>query len=169
MKLTKVFVAVLLLLAGHFSVSAQGFRVPEDYSFSDKESYHKYDKTVIKFANWLEKVAPGDEEGNVKKGTRFLLEWMSGSTYVHFKQNVRIDNFMGDSPQYRIYYMAGWVRYALKNGENADRIDCTFAGIKMMLKVYKENRSDKKDANLDELVKQDEKGRLRKWIEEHID
>ena len=169
MRPLRIAFATLVLSSFALGASAQGFRVPEHYSFDSKESYHKYDRDIVKFVNWLEKVAPGDEEGNVKKGSRFLLEWLSGCNYVHFKPNVRIDNFLGDSPEYRIYYMGGWARYALKNGENPDRVNCAFAGLKTVLKVYKENRTTKKDPNLDELVKADEQGRLKKWIEERMD
>ncbi len=151
------------------STFAQGFRVPANYAFDSKDSYHKYDKDIIRFANWLEKVAPGDEEGNVKRGGRFFGEWLSGCSYVQFRSNVRIDGMMSESRQYMLYYEAGWVRYALKNQPKPDKQQCAYAGLKMVLKVYAENRGQKKDANLDELLKLEDDGKLKSWVDDKTD
>ncbi len=162
--------AILLIAAlwAPDTALAQNFKVPDRYSFESIDSYHKYDKDIIKCVNWLEKIAPGDESSNVKRATRFLMEWQTGCPYVRFSQNVRIDAFLGDSPEYKIYYIGGWIRYSLQNDGKADKMMCTYAGIKTVLKVYKENRGQKRDANLDDLLKLDEQSKLRMWVQEKL-
>jgi hypothetical protein len=159
-------VAVFLLFP-HIA-QCQNFRIPEHYSFENIDSYHKYDKDIIKFTKWIEKIAPGDDNNNVKRATRFFMEWETGCPYVRFSQNVRIDAFLADAPEYKIYYIAGWVRYALESEGKSDKMMCTYSGIKTVLKVYKQNREQKRDANLDDLLKLDEESKLRMWVQEKL-
>ena len=169
MKVIRLFVATFLVVAFMTPASGQGFRVPSHYSFDSKESYHDYDKDVIKYANWLEKIAPGDDDGNVKRAGRFFGEWLSGASYVQVQQNVRISGLFGDSPEYIKYYQAGYVRFALKNKDNASKASCTYAGLKMVLKVYAENRGRKKDANLDDMLKLEDDGKLKNWVDQRME
>jgi len=160
-------VAVLLIAGNSYG---QGYRVPSHYSFSDKESYHKYDKDIIRYANWLEKIAPGDEEGNVKMGSRFFGEWLSGCSYVQYRQNFRVDGVLSDCPEYMKYYEAGYVRYALKNqGNPPSKVESSYAGLKMVLKVYAENRGMKKYPGLDDLLKLEDDGKLKAWVQSRIE
>jgi len=161
------FVVLGALSAG--TAFAQSFRVPEHYSFNTREDYHKYDKDIIHAINWIEKTTPGEEADRMKVASRFLLEWLSGCPYVRFTQNVRIDAFLGDSPQYRIYYEGGWVKYALEDKtEHPDKMMCTLAGIRAVLKVYKHDGNKKRDPNIDELAKLDQQGKLKDWVQERM-
>ncbi len=158
--------SIVLLLGLH--ATAQTFKVPERYSFESIEAYHKYDKEIIKCVNWLETVSPGDESNGAKRASRFLMEWQTGCPYVSVVQNARIDAFLNESPEYRVYYVGGWVRYSLQNDGKANKMMCTYAGIKTVLKVYKANQQKKHDANLDELLKLDEQSKLRMWVQEKL-
>lgn len=160
-----VAVSALIFLT---SAIGQAFKVPDHYSFESIDSYHKYDKDIINCVNWLEKVAPTDVSNNAKRAARFLMEWEIGCPYVQFVQNARIEAFLNDCPEYRVYYVGGWVRYSLQNDGKASKMMCTYAGMKTVLKVYKENRAQKRDANLDELLKLDEQSKLRMWVQEKM-
>jgi hypothetical protein len=121
----------------------------------------------MKCIKFLEKTKPGDQKVEVRAAARFLGEWLTGCPYVNFKENVRIDAVIGDSKEYRIFYMCGWVRYALQNQEKPDRVLCTVAGLRDVIKAYKSHGS-KKYTNLDDLVKRDEKGQLQEWVDERL-
>jgi hypothetical protein len=150
------------------SVYAQRFEVPDNYSFDSKEGYHKYDHDIIKCVNWLEKTPPKETNGKIKSAGDFLVEWLTGCPYVHFQQNVRIDAFMDDSPELRIYYMGGWARYALQHPGQTDKVQCSMAGIRCALKVYKENSFLERDANVDEVANVDSQGKLQAWVEDRM-
>ena len=148
---------------------AQGFRVPEKYSFDNPDAYHKYDKDIVKCANWLEHTPPGDDDEKVKRAGRFMLEWMSGAPYIRFATNSRIDVYLDDAPQYKIYYMAGWARYALEaNLPKPDKRMCMYAGLKMVIKVYKAANSEKKNENIEELIKLDNQSKLKAWVDDRV-
>ena len=168
MKSLLYIAAFLFCLSASQTSYCQNFKVPDRYSFESIDAYHRYDKDIIKCIKWLEKIPPGDESPNVKKATRFLMEWQTGCPYIKFSPNVRIDAFLGDSPEYRIYYLGGWIKYALENPDKADKMMCTYSGIKTVIKVYKENREAKRDGNLDDLVKLDEQSKLRVWVQEKL-
>ena len=167
MKNTLFAISIITFIISPCASFAQNFRVPDHYSFDTPEGYHKYDKDIIKCVKWLEKTPPGDDDERVKQAGRFLLEWLTGSPYMRFKENARIDAFMSESQQYRIYYMGGWARYALENDNKPDRVLCTYAAIKTVLKVYK-SANGKKDANIEELMDLDSKSKLKDWIQERI-
>ena len=147
-------------------VLAQG-PAPDSYSFESAASYHRYDKDVMKCIKYIERSKPGDQDVSIKKATRFVLEWQSGCPYVHFSQNVRIDAFFGDSPQLRIYYICGYVKYALKNEGRNDKVGCTYSGIQSVLRAYG-RLSVKKDKNIEDWVKLEEQGKLKSWVEERL-
>ncbi len=166
--LKKVTLAAAIVVTST-TVNAQNFRIPDKYSFETADGYHKYDKDIIKCVNWMEKTPPGVEDEKVQHAGRFLLEWLSGAPYMRFNSNVRIDAFLGDSPEYRIYYMAGWARAALQAGAaKPDKLSCSYAGIKTVIKVYKEAKHGKKDANIEELIKLDEQNKLKDWVQERV-
>ena len=147
---------------------SQNFNVPEHYSFDSPDGYHKYDKDIIKCVKWLENTPPGYDDDKVKRAGRFLLEWITGSPYIRFRENPRIDAFLSESPQYRIYSIGGWARYALEHSDSKpDNVLCTYAAIKSVLKVYKK-ANGKKDANLEELMKLEAQSKLVNWIEDRI-
>ena len=168
MKQLQYFLAALTILLSINKGIAQSFKVPLYYKFDNADSYHKYDMDIIKCVNWLEKAILGYAAPEVKNASRFLLEFQTGCTYVGFVQNMRIDAYLSDCPQYRIYYIGGWIRYSLQNLDNANKITCTYAGIKTVLKAYKANRVFKPDANLDELATLEGKGKLKEWVEEKL-
>ena len=168
MKNIPLTLTVAILLVTSSPLFAQNFKVPEHYSFESQDGYHKYDKDIVKCVNWLEKTPPGEEDEKVKRAGRFLLEWLTGTPYIRFRENVRIDAFLAESPEYKIYYMGGWARYALEsNTAKPDKVLCTYAALKTVLKVYK-SAHGKKDANIEELIKLDDQSKLKSWIEERV-
>ena len=164
----KIFPLILLCIIMAFTVIAQRFEVPADYSFDSKEGYHKYDNDIIKCVNWMEKTPPKESNNKVKKAGDFLAEWLTGCPYVHFAQNVRIDAFLANSPELRIYYMGGWARYALQNPIKTSKVECCMAGIRCAIKVYKDNKFLDRDPNVDEVAGIDAQGKLQEWVADRM-
>ncbi len=168
MTLIKQVALVATLFCSSIGVThAQNFRPPEHYTLNTPDDYHKYDKDIIKCVNWLERTPPGEDDEHVKRAGRFLLEWMSGCPYIRFTTNVRIDAFLSDSPEYKVYYMGGWAKYALESKlPKPDRRLCTYAAIKTVIKVYTSISHAKRDANIEELVELDKASKLHSWVDE---
>jgi len=147
------------------SAKAQAFHVPENYSFNTVDDYHHYDKDILKTIKWIEATNPGEDPQRMKVASRFLLEWLSGCPYVRLSTNMRIESIFNDSRDLRIYYVAGWVKYALKDG--GDKVQCAEAGIKAVLKVYR-SMSHASDPNMEDVSKVERQGKLKNWVQERM-
>lgn len=158
------FVTVALFFTG--SVYGQA---PDKYNFDTPENCHKYDKDIVKYVNWLERTPPGADDDRVARSSRFLLEFMTNAPYVKFTPNMRIDVYLDEAPQYKLYYMAGWAKYALESHmAKPDKRLCAYAGLKTVLKVYKAANKVKKDPNIEELLDLEAKSRLKSWVDERV-
>ena len=150
------------------SANAQAFHIPEKYVFNTVDDYHRYDKDILKTIKWIEATAPGEDPQRMKLASRFLLEWLSGCPYVRLTPNIRIESIFGDSRDLRIYYVAGWVKYALKDGgAKPDKAQCAEAGIRAAIKMYR-SISRNSDPNMEEVSKVERQGKLKNWVQERM-
>ena len=156
--------AILLVCVG--TLRAQKKAVPENYLMESNEDYRKYASDVDKCVNWLEhnKINPDDD--TYSKTVNFIGEWVSGSPFVNYSKNVRIDAAFNDCPMLRIYYMGGWVRNAIENGYKSSETENCLAGIRLALKAYNENKSLDRSKTLDELSRTDSHGHLKEWVQD---
>lgn len=61
--------------------------------------------------------------------------------------------------------MGGWTKYSLENNYSSDNIQGSLAGLKSVIKVYK-NLSLKKDKEVENLIELDNNGELENWVKE---
>jgi hypothetical protein len=149
----------------------QSFKLPEKVSFSSPEVCHKFDKDVIACANSLELQSPKDESPNFRKVSKFLTDYQKGCSNTNYIQYDRIEVVFNESPWFRIFYLAGWLRYGVQNNAQPNKMSrllCAYAGMKTVIKVYNSSRNGRIDNNLDELVTADNKGKLKSWLEEKM-
>ena len=151
------------------STIAQWFRVPKDYTLERKEDYKKYDKDIIKCANWLEKTKYNEDDKNFTASINFMAEWVTGCTYINFIRNVRIDAVINECPKIRIYYMAGWARNALEAEGKTDKVSNCLAGLRCALAAYQTNKSFDRSKSIDDLIKIDNRGGLKDWVADRLD
>lgn len=150
---------------------AQVYRAPEKVTFSGPDACHKYDKELVNCVNWLEVQSPKDESLNFRKAANFLTDFQAGCSYTNYIQYDRIEVLFSESPQYRIFYLGGWLRYGVQNNAQQtkmSRLLSAYAGMKTVIKVYKASRHERIDNSLDEIVAADGKGKLKSWLEEKM-
>jgi len=154
------------------SARAQQFRAPKEYSFDNEGSYRQYEKDVIKFINWIQDKRVDETSENYKSSLVFFNVWLSGCPYVRYNENVRIESVFSDIPDLRIYYVVGYVKYALQShSQNSmnDKIRCSVAGLESMLKEYRRDfRADKRNGDIEDLQKIYDQGKLLEWVEERM-
>lgn len=61
--------------------------------------------------------------------------------------------------------MGGWTKYSLENNYSKDNVQGSLAGLKSVIKVYK-NLSLKKDKEVEKLIELDNNGELENWVKE---
>lgn len=156
------------IFCGSLFVSAQNFKPPVKYAFSSVADYHKHDSQILRCVSWIERIAPGENIQSIKSAEKYLATWMYGNTYVNYTDLPRMESFFIDCPDYRIYYLAGWAKYALRNQGTANRFSCAYAGMKSVIGAYKRRDAIRNDANVADIVQMEKNGALKAWVQEKL-
>jgi carbohydrate-binding DOMON domain-containing protein len=114
--------------------------------------------------NWLTNNPLNQEIQKRQQANAFFLQWLTGTSNVSIEMNAEITNYTKQNPDLMMIYMAGWAKYALKNGYSKDKFQGNLAGYKSIIKYYKAGNGVKKDKNTEKLVKIEAKGELEKWL-----
>ncbi len=161
MKLTFPFFLFSFFICS-VSVYAQTFDVPKDFDAKNVKDFRKYNKDVVNCVNWLENTPVDQDKLKRKDAATFLIEWISGSPDVSITISDKTVTFV-ESPDLLLCYMGGWTKYVIESGNYADSVKGNLAGIKSVIKVYKANKSMKRDKEVDKLVALDARGELEKY------
>ncbi len=94
-----------------------------------------------------------------------LLAWLTNSPTVTLELNADVLTFTKKNPDLIIIFMGGWTKYSLENNYSSDNIQGSLAGLKSVIKVYK-NLSLKKDKEVENLIELDNNGELENWVKE---
>ncbi len=164
------FIMPLLLLS--FCLLAQPalsqkFEVPKGYSLASDEDYSRYKKDILAGIDWLEK-APVEEVVKRKDITGFLVEWMTGTPDVTIKLSADVFPMSEGNPERLMYFMAGWVKYALAHPGDTSEVKGNTAGLQCLTSMFKRNKSLKRDPQIKKLIALEEKGELEKWVQERL-
>ncbi len=163
----KVFLSLSFILFFN-NTQAQRFEVPKNYSFDSKNDYKKYEESILSCVSWLEKNYDNENKSKVQESTNFLLEWSSGCPYINIPQNLKIDALFNESPELRVFYIGGWIKYAIKTKLKSNKMENCLAGLKAVIKIYSDDHSIKRNPKINELVKLDEHAGLGDWVQERI-
>ena len=156
------------IFCGAISVSAQSFKPPVKYAFNSVADYHKHDSQILRCVSWIEKIAPGENIQAMKSAEKYLSTWMYGNTYVNYTDLPRMESFFIDCPDYRIFYLAGWAKYALRSQGIPNRFSCAYAGMKSVISAYKRRDAIRNDPNVADIVQMDKNGALKAWVQEKL-
>ena len=169
MKTTYAFLVLIVSIFMGISAFAQKFKVPENYVLETKADYKKYDKDIIKCAEWLESENTDANDPKMKGAIEFMVLWVTGCPYVNYNVYVRIDVLLNECPALRVFYMAGWARNVLTNEGKTNKVDNCVAGMKAALKAYKTHKSFNRSNAIDDLVEEERKGNLREWVADRLE
>jgi uncharacterized membrane protein len=89
-------------------------------------------------------------------------------SYVHVKINRAVTDLSRENTNFLLIFMGGWIRYALENPDDQVEVNGYFAGIESILKVYRKGNRVKEDNAVLELIKIQETGKLREWVEKQL-
>ena len=128
-----------------------------------KEEFIASEKKVLATIDWLE-VAPFEKEDDKRNKEKVvLLAWITNSPTVTLEINANVLTFNKKNPDLMLTFMGGWTKFCLQNNYSTDNVKGSFAGIKSVIKVYK-NLSLKKDKEVEKLIVMDDKGELENWV-----
>ncbi len=132
-----------------------------------KEEYIASEKNVVATIDWLETTPFSQEENKRLKQKALLMVWITDSPTVTLEINAAILTFTKKNPDLLLTFMGGWTKYSLLNNYSTDQIQGNLAGLKSVIRVYK-NLSLKKDKEVEKLIELDNKGELENWVNEKL-
>lgn len=159
----------LLIISAFFifalNLNAQEFKVPQNYAFSNKEDYVKYEGDILKGIDWLLNTPINTEPEKRNEVNIFFMKWLTGSPTVSVEIKTEIVNFMKPNADLLMIFMCGWTKYSLESKDYNNKIKGNQKGIEAVLEFYIKNKENlKKDNNVEKYIKMKEKGKLEEYI-----
>lgn len=149
------------------TVLSQEFEVPGNYKFERAEDYSTYEPAVLKGIAWIIATPLDEQEAKRKKVNAFLLEWISGSPYVHLELKKEIVTFV-NSPDLLMVFMGGWTKYSLESKDFNNKVGGSLAGLQAVIDFYSRNKNAiKKDKNVEKYIHMKENGTLKEYVEKN--
>jgi tetratricopeptide (TPR) repeat protein len=94
----------------------------------------------------------------------FLIKWMTGSPTVSIELVAGVMPI--GCPDCLIAFMSGWTKYSLENNYSKNKIEGALAGAEHAIEFYSKNKSALgQNADMEKLIKQKSKDKLKKYIE----
>ncbi|PHR46231.1 MAG: hypothetical protein COA32_11805 [Fluviicola sp.] len=156
--------ALFLLLFISASLLAQEVEIPNDIKLEKAEDYKKSEKLVLSSTQWLLNTPVSESPEKRKEINAFLMKWLNGSPTVSIELVSGIVPL--DCGDCLISFMSGWAKYSLENDYSKNKVECAMAGVENAIEFYKKNKSELgKNSDMEKLIKQKKKGKLKEYIE----
>ncbi len=155
---------LICLLFVSTSLLAQNVGIPSDLKLENAENYKETEQLVLNSTEWLLKTPISENPNKRKEINAFLMKWMSGSPTVSIELVSGIVPL--DCADCLMSFMSGWAKHSLENDYSKDKVECAVAGAENAIEFYKKNKSELgKNSDMEKLMKQQKKGKLKKYIE----
>ena len=156
----RLLFTLCLVTAG---LSAQELSLPE-VTYVTPSDYLDQQAKVTEAIDYLQHSPANVDQELRERAAAFIITWLEGTPTVTVDLGPIVTPFMsyGES---LIIFLGGYTKYTLQAGEHPDPLLANLAGTERVIEYYAANRSifgDHKE--LDKLVRQEEKGRLRDWV-----
>lgn len=140
--------------------------LPKEYKLETNADYAQYEQKVIEYVDWLLETPVDMHLEKRKEVNAFLMLWMTGSPNVSIALNLNVATFT-DNGNALMMFMSGWTKYALTSRDYKNVVEGNIHGIKAVLALYKKNKKQMgKNAAIEEYIKIESKGLLKKHITE---
>jgi hypothetical protein len=160
----KIIKTLILLLFVSTNLMAQEVEISNDLKLENAEDYKKTEQLVLNCTDWIMKTPISESPEKRKSINAFLMKWMSGSPSVSIELVSGIVPL--DCGDCLMSFMSGWTKYSLENNYSKNKIECAVAGAKNAIEFYEKNKSELgKNSDMEKLIKQKKKGKLKKYIE----
>ena len=160
-----IFFTTLLVI----QLTAQEFKVPQNYSLVKKEDYKPYEKDVLAGIEFLEN-SPFDKNPEKRKEINtFLLKWMMGCPYVKIDLHSYVLEYAQKNKDFIMTFLGGWTRYAIEHSKDVNKFSGNLEGLRSIIKVYQNGKGIKEDKKVEKLVKLEKDSKLEEWLRKKLD
>jgi hypothetical protein len=165
----KKLIGILMFTILTSSLIAQEFEVPNNYVFTTKDDFAKYEGDILKGIDWLLKTPINIQPEKRKDVNAFVMAWLTGSPTVSVEIKPEIVSFMKPNADLLMIFMCGWTKYSLETREYNNKIMGNQKGVEAVIEFYLKNKEHlKKDNNVEKYIKLKEKGKLEEYISKNV-
>ena len=162
------YVLVCMILLGVGQVSAQTFKLHENYEFKEARDYVRAEEAVIESIEWLAKTPVNKEVETRKEVSAFVLKWAQGTSKLSLDLGSYTSSFSKKNPEMLVAFISGCARLALYGSDRTiSKLEMNKAGVDEVIKVYQLGGA-KKDKNIEKLISMKKDGGLDEWLQKRI-
>lgn len=160
MKTLSTFIVLLFISCNLLS---QDLDLPANIQLDKVEDYKNSESLFLDATNWLVNTPLSENPQKRREVNGFVMKWLTGSP------TVSIELVSGIVPlecaDCLMAFMSGWAKHSLENNYSKNKIDGAIAGAENAIEFYTKNKASiGKDADMEKLIKQKDKGKLKKYI-----
>lgn len=145
------------------------FTVPKSAVLKKDADFVKYESDIMKCIDWFEATPQSVDPKKRKSANSFFIAWLSGTSKVRVEINEKVVSFANQQPELLVYFMAGWVKYALLNQDiDITNVESTYEGLLFALKYYEKGNDVKRNKDVDALVKKMNNNELLPYVEKLV-
>ena len=166
----KKLLPVLFFLICMFGISlsiAQEYQVPQKVKLEKPEDYAVYEPDILRCIDYLESSSL-DQSDLRKEASAFLVTWLSGCPNVSVEIQPYVLELISKNNGFLTIFMGGWTKYALQNPGDKDKLQGHLAGLRAIIRVYKNGKGVHEDSAVDEIVEADKNASLQEWIQNKL-
>jgi hypothetical protein len=168
MKIFIFSVLFTLVIFGSTTLHAQDYTPPKDVKFEKQDDYAKYEPEIIKCIVYLDTTSLNDPDKRVE-ANRFFMIWLTGAPNVTVDILPYLMDLTKVNKDFLMTFMGGWTKYSLESKDYKNKVNGHLAGLRAIIRVYKDNKGVKSDDAVDELVSLEKDGKLEKWLQEKME
>lgn len=164
-----LFVAFFtLLILGKTTLHAQDYTPPKDVKFEKSEDYAKYEPEIIKCIEYLNTTSLNEVDKRIE-ANRFFMMWLTGAPNVTVDILPYLMDLTKVNKDFLIIFMGGWTKYAIESKDYKNKVNGHLAGLRAIIRVYKQNKGVKSDDAIDDIASLEKNGKLEKWVQEKME
>ncbi|MGN6568876.1 MAG: histidine kinase [Flavipsychrobacter sp.] len=163
----KRLVLLLLLLTlpfGSAVLFAQHFGLPEDLKVNKHADFSQYSPYILPAIDWLQETPLNVEKKRRYQVDNFIIYWLEKNPDITLSVPDYVINLQSINNEFLFLFMSGWIKHILQEKDHT-YLYCNLAGLNSVLNYYKSGKGVPKNEYLDELVKIQNEGRLKKLFD----
>jgi hypothetical protein len=133
-------------------------------TYTSEDDYADQRNKVLEVIDFLQDTPADETPALRRRAGQYLITWLEGTPAVTVTIESFISPFM-DHGESLLIFMGGYTEYALTHSGQVDRLEVNLAATEAVVDYYEKNKATiGRHRTLDKLLRQREKGKLRKWV-----
>jgi hypothetical protein len=153
---------LVFLFLFSFSIKAQDFITP---NYETKQDYIDRKDKVLEACDWL--ISNSLFDNKRQEVNTYLLTWVEGSPMVKVKLTEYVLKLTDKNPEFLLVFISGWVKATLQEKKTTSYELNNFA-TNTILDFYQTDKTARRDADIEKLLKLKKKNKLEEWLREQI-